>query len=286
MDEAEPEVVFHLAAQSLVRRSYADPVGTFATNVMGTVHVLEAARRVGRVRAVVVVTSDKCYENREWWWPYREDEALGGHDPYSSSKGVRRAGDGGVAAVVLRRGVGRRRRRRAPATSIGGGDWAEDRLVPDCMRAFGAGEAVSIRRPGRRAAVAARARAAGRLPRPRRAAGRRAGGVRRGLELRPAAGRGHAGRVGGGALGRRWGDGARWERDPDPGTPRGRAAAGRRVEGTSAARLGTAAGPRDDLATGPSSGIARSAAGDDAATSDARADRAVRATLARERVRR
>ncbi len=81
------EVVFHLAAQALVRRSYADPVGTYATNVMGTAHVLDAARRASGLRAVVVVTSDKCYENREWWWPYREDEAMGGHDPYSSSKG-------------------------------------------------------------------------------------------------------------------------------------------------------------------------------------------------------
>ena len=85
--ELRPETVFHLAAQSLVRVSYREPVETYATNVMGTVHVLEAVRSVPTVRAVVVVTSDKCYENREWPWPYRETEAMGGHDPYSSSKG-------------------------------------------------------------------------------------------------------------------------------------------------------------------------------------------------------
>src|SRR4029077_6217604 len=82
----QPEIVFHLAAQALVRHSYCEPVETYATNVMGTVHVLEAVRQVSSVRAVVVVTSDKCYENREWPWAYREIEAMGGHDPYSSSK--------------------------------------------------------------------------------------------------------------------------------------------------------------------------------------------------------
>ncbi len=116
---------------------------------MGTAHVLDAARRASGLRAVVVVTSDKCYENREWWWPYREDEAMGGHDPYSSSKGCaelvtaawRRSfflADG--AATV---GLGSAR----AGNVIGGGDWAEDRLVPDCMRAFASGEPVVIRRP-------------------------------------------------------------------------------------------------------------------------------------------
>ena len=143
------EVVFHLAAQALVRRSYADPVGTYAANVMGTAHVLDAARRASGLRAVVVVTSDKCYENREWWWPYREDEAMGGHDPYSSSKGCaelvtaawRRSFflSDGTAPV----GLGSAR----AGNVIGGGDWAEERLVPDCMRAFAAGEPVVIRRP-------------------------------------------------------------------------------------------------------------------------------------------
>src|SRR5688572_4804031 len=87
MAEAQPELVFHLAAQSLVRPSYASPVDTFATNVMGTVHVLDACRRLDSVRGIVCVTSDKCYENREWVWPYRENDPMGGHDPYSSSKG-------------------------------------------------------------------------------------------------------------------------------------------------------------------------------------------------------
>ena len=147
--QSRAEVVFHLAAQALVRRSYADPVGTYAANVMGTAHVLDAARRASGLRAVVVVTSDKCYENREWWWPYREDEAMGGHDPYSSSKGCaelvtaawRRSfflSDG--AAPV---GVGSAR----AGNVIGGGDWADERLVPDCMRAFASGEPVVIRRP-------------------------------------------------------------------------------------------------------------------------------------------
>ena len=142
--ESHPEILFHLAAQSLVRRSYHDPVGTYATNVMGTVHVLDAARRASGVRAVVIVTSDKCYENREWWWPYREDEALGGHDPYSSSKGaaelVTAAWRRSFAAAI---GIASAR----AGNVIGGGDWAEDRLVPDCMRSFAAAEPVVIRRP-------------------------------------------------------------------------------------------------------------------------------------------
>jgi CDP-glucose 4,6-dehydratase len=149
MIDARPEVVFHLAAQALVRRSYADPVGTYAANVMGTAHVLDAGRRVDGLRAMVIVTSDKCYENREWCWPYREDDPMGGHDPYSSSKGCAEL----VTAAwrrsffederAMRVGVGSAR----AGNVIGGGDWAEDRLVPDCMRAFAAGAPVVIRRP-------------------------------------------------------------------------------------------------------------------------------------------
>jgi CDP-glucose 4,6-dehydratase len=146
---SRPEVLFHLAAQSLVRRSYVDPVGTYATNVMGTAHILDAARRASGLRAIVVVTSDKCYDNREWWWPYREDEALGGHDPYSSSKGCAE-----LVTAAWRRsfflsdatkpvGLGSAR----AGNVIGGGDWAEDRLVPDCIRAFASGEPVVLRRP-------------------------------------------------------------------------------------------------------------------------------------------
>jgi len=146
-----PEVVFHLAAQPLVRASYSDPLGTYATNVMGTAHVLDAARAVDPLRAVVVVTTDKCYENREWPWPYRESDRLGGFDPYSNSKACaelvvsayrnsffhpREYARHGVAIASARAG-----------NVIGGGDWAEDRLVPDAMRAFQKGRAVRIRNP-------------------------------------------------------------------------------------------------------------------------------------------
>ena len=149
MGRSRAEVVFHLAAQALVRRSYVDPVGTYAANVMGTAHVLDAARRASGLRAIVVVTSDKCYENREWCWPYREDEAIGGHDPYSSSKGCAEL----VTAAWRRsffssddvQSVGLASARAGNV--IGGGDWAEDRLVPDCMRAFASGRPVVLRRP-------------------------------------------------------------------------------------------------------------------------------------------
>lgn len=146
IERARPEVVFHLAAQPLVRLSYDEPVETYATNVMGTVHVLDAVRRVGGVRGVVCVTSDKCYENREWDWPYREVDPMGGHDPYSSSKGCaelviaawRRSffADSGPLLASVRAG-----------NVIGGGDWARDRLIPDLVRAFVGGEAPLIRSP-------------------------------------------------------------------------------------------------------------------------------------------
>lgn len=146
MRDARPEVVFHLAAQPLVRLSYDQPVETYATNVMGTVHVLEAARRVGGVAAFVCITTDKCYENREWVWPYRETDPMGGHDPYSSSKGAaelvvaayRRSyfSDDGPQLASVRAG-----------NVIGGGDWAADRLIPDLIRAFERGEAPAIRSP-------------------------------------------------------------------------------------------------------------------------------------------
>lgn len=144
---ADPEIVIHMAAQPLVRASYDDPVGTYATNVMGTVHLLEAVRRAPSVRALCVVTTDKCYENREWVWGYREDEAMGGYDPYSNSKGCSElvvsayrhsffSGAGNTAIASGRAG-----------NVIGGGDWAADRLVPDILRAFTAGEPVVIRNP-------------------------------------------------------------------------------------------------------------------------------------------
>jgi CDP-glucose 4,6-dehydratase len=126
-----PDIVLHLAAQALVRRSYAEPVMTFETNVMGTLHVLEAVRRTPLVRAVVVVTSDKSYDNREWHWPYREDDTIGGHDPYSASKACAEL----VTAAWRRSFLGTPRAPAAAATAragnvIGGGDFAVDRLLP------------------------------------------------------------------------------------------------------------------------------------------------------------
>jgi CDP-glucose 4,6-dehydratase len=150
MTAARPDVVFHLAAQSLVRLSYAEPVDTYATNVMGTVNVLEAARACDTVRAMVVITSDKCYENRELDRGYREDEPMGGRDPYSSSKGCAELATAAYRASFFAPG-GAHRAAVASARAgnvIGGGDWAADRLVPDIMRAAQAGEPVRIRNPG------------------------------------------------------------------------------------------------------------------------------------------
>ncbi|PZD72994.1 CDP-glucose 4,6-dehydratase [Acaryochloris thomasi RCC1774] len=147
----QPEIVIHMAAQPLVRYSYQHPVETYATNVMGTVHVLEAVRQAEGIRVVVNVTSDKCYENREWVWGYRENEAMGGHDPYSNSKGCAEL----VAAAYrssyfspqtyAEHGVGLASVRAGNV--IGGGDWAGDRLIPDIIRAIMAKETVVIRSP-------------------------------------------------------------------------------------------------------------------------------------------
>jgi len=146
MLEAQPEIVFHLAAQPLVRLSYVEPVETYATNVMGTVHLLEAIRHTRSVKAAICITTDKCYENREWVWPYRESDPMGGHDPYSNSKGCaelvisayRRSflEAGGVAVASVRAG-----------NVIGGGDWALDRLVPDLVRALESQSKPVIRAP-------------------------------------------------------------------------------------------------------------------------------------------
>jgi len=142
--EARPEIVFHLAAQPLVRYSYSHPVETYATNIMGTVHVLEACRKTDSVKAAVCITSDKCYENQETMRPYRESDPMGGYDPYSSSKGAaelvisayRRSYHDGPLIASVRAG-----------NVIGGGDWALDRLVPDIIRAMLRGEPVQIRNP-------------------------------------------------------------------------------------------------------------------------------------------
>jgi CDP-glucose 4,6-dehydratase len=146
MVDFRPDLVIHMAAQPLVRLSYLNPIETYSTNVMGTAHVLEAVRSCSSARVVVVITSDKCYENREWVWGYRETEPMGGHDPYSSSKACTELlaqayqrsflRSAGVALATCRAG-----------NVIGGGDWAQDRLVPDCLRAFSRGDVVLIRNP-------------------------------------------------------------------------------------------------------------------------------------------
>jgi CDP-glucose 4,6-dehydratase len=141
-----PQVVFHLAAQALVRRAYADPVGTFATNVMGSVHVLDAARRTPSVKAVVCVTSDKCYDNREWVWGYRETDSLGGKDPYSASKGAAEIAAGSYLQSIYPPSIGLATARGGNV--VGGGDWSEDRLVPDLVRAIGEGRRMVLRNPG------------------------------------------------------------------------------------------------------------------------------------------
>ncbi len=150
MQRAQPEVVFHLAAQSLVRHSYAEPVETYATNVMGTVHVLDAARRIESVRAVINVTTDKCYENLETERAYRESDELGGRDPYSSSKACSELVTQAYRQSFFASGSGGMRTGLASARAgnvIGGGDWAVDRLVPDLLRAFDRGVPAIVRRP-------------------------------------------------------------------------------------------------------------------------------------------
>lgn len=151
MTTYQPDIVIHMAAQALVRESYKNPVDTYAVNVMGTVNMLEATRQIKSIKAIVNVTSDKCYDNQEWVWGYRESEAIGGYDPYSSSKGcaelvtaayrnsffnVADYGDHGVGIATARAG-----------NVIGGGDWASDRLIPDILRAWQSGQKVVIRYP-------------------------------------------------------------------------------------------------------------------------------------------
>jgi CDP-glucose 4,6-dehydratase len=148
MADAKPDVIIHMAAQPLVRYSYANPVETYATNVMGTVHVLESSRAINSVRSTVVVTTDKCYENREWIWGYRENESMGGYDPYSSSKGCAElvtsayrqsyfSGPNSINNVASARA----------GNVIGGGDWSEDRLIPDAIKAFELNKPLIIRNP-------------------------------------------------------------------------------------------------------------------------------------------
>lgn len=150
-EKYQPVIMIHMAAQALVRYSYTNPIETYSTNVMGTVHVLEAARLTKSVRAIVNVTSDKCYENKEWAWGYRENEAMGGYDPYSNSKGCAE-----LATAAYRNSYFHPEKYQAHGVAlasgragnvIGGGDWAEDRLIPDIMRAITQGKPVNIRNP-------------------------------------------------------------------------------------------------------------------------------------------
>ena len=188
MAECKPEIVIHMAAQSLVRVSYADPILTYLTNVMGTANVLEAVRETPSVSAALVVTSDKCYENRNSPHGYRESDPLGGHDPYSSSKACaelvvgsfrssffesQRGDDRPVAVASARAG-----------NVIGGGDWAQDRLIPDIVKAFSEGNGAEDSQSAGDAALAARSRASARILDARAKAMRERFGLCRRLELR------------------------------------------------------------------------------------------------------
>jgi len=150
MEQAQPSVIFHLAAQPLVRESYRDPVGTLATNVLGTAHVLEAARYIRSVQAIVVVTTDKVYASKEQVHPYRETDELGGYDPYSASKAAAELVAAGYRASFFSYTKDDHPAQLATAragNAIGGGDWADERLVPDCLRAFEKQETVLLRQP-------------------------------------------------------------------------------------------------------------------------------------------
>ena len=147
MQEFQPEYVFHLAAQALVKKAYDDPVDTFSSNVLGSVHLLEAVRQCDSVRSLVYITSDKCYENLEWLWGYRENDQLGGRDPYSASKAAAEIAFSTYSRSYFtsRSGMGAASARAGNV--IGGGDWAADRIIPDCIRAIQKGEPIQLRSP-------------------------------------------------------------------------------------------------------------------------------------------
>lgn len=148
MLEASPDILIHMAAQPLVRYSYENPVETYAVNVMGTVNVLESARKIQSLRATVVVTTDKCYENKEWVWGYRENEPMGGHDPYSNSKGCAELVTSSYRQSFFNQADSRNSVASARAGNvIGGGDWSIDRLIPDAIKAFEANQSLTIRNP-------------------------------------------------------------------------------------------------------------------------------------------
>lgn len=144
--ESSPEIIIHLAAQAIVSEGYADPTGTYATNVMGTVHLLEAARSTPGIKSIVVITSDKCYENHEWEWPYRETDRLGGHDPYSNSKACTELVTSAFRQSFLaEQGIGLATARAGNV--FGGGDWSKNRLIPDLLSAFATGQPAFLRNP-------------------------------------------------------------------------------------------------------------------------------------------
>lgn len=144
----QPDFVFHLAAQALVRRSHDDPLETWHTNVLGTLHVLEALRKLDKSCAAVIITSDKCYDNVEWVWGYRETDAMGGQDPYSASKGAAELAIRSYVKSYFPKATSKVRIASARAGNvIGGGDWAGDRIVPDCVKAWSASDTVELRNP-------------------------------------------------------------------------------------------------------------------------------------------
>lgn len=147
LDDFQPEYVFHLAAQAIVKDSYNDPVKTFNSNIMGSVNLLESIRKCGSIKSLVYITSDKCYENSEWIWGYRENDQLGGHDPYSASKGASEL----VFSAFYRSYLSERDNFGAATARagnvIGGGDWAADRIIPDCIRAIENNEPIKLRNP-------------------------------------------------------------------------------------------------------------------------------------------
>lgn len=147
MVDFSPQILIHMAAQPLVRLSYKEPIQTYATNVMGTVHLLEAARQCPELKAIVNVTTDKCYENREWVWGYRETERMGGHDPYSNSKGCSELVTSAYRDSFFNTNSTASLASARAGNVIGGGDWAEDRLIPDILRAFEESKPVVIRNP-------------------------------------------------------------------------------------------------------------------------------------------
>jgi len=147
MTDFNPDILIHMAAQPLVRYSYKNPVETYQTNVLGTVNVLEAARKCKNLKSIVSVTTDKCYENKEWAWAYRENEPMGGHDPYSSSKGCAELVTAAYRKSFFFSNETANLASARAGNVIGGGDWATDRLIPDILRAFEKGKPVIIRNP-------------------------------------------------------------------------------------------------------------------------------------------